>query len=125
LLLPDDPDASARRIRAEIMADEDVKTLGVIVSDTFGRAFREGHTDVAIGVAGMDAMVDYRGSKDAVGKELRVTYMALADELAGAAEVVMGKASGVPAVIIRGLKLKGTGTDATPLIRPRETDLFR
>ncbi|MDA1188886.1 MAG: coenzyme F420-0:L-glutamate ligase [Chloroflexi bacterium] len=125
LLLPEDPDASAARIREEAMAEEDVRALGVVVSDTFGRAFREGHTDVALGVAGFRAIVDYRGMRDAVGKELRVTQMAMADEIAGAAEMVAGKANGIPAVIVRGLKLAEAKTDAKELLRDRKNDLFR
>jgi coenzyme F420-0:L-glutamate ligase/coenzyme F420-1:gamma-L-glutamate ligase len=125
LLLPENPDASAERIASEVRAASGVGHVAVIVSDTFGRPFREGHTDVAIGVAGLEPMVDYRGTRDSFGKTLKVTQMALADELAGAAEMVMGKTTRVPAVIVRGLRLKpGTGK-ATGLLRHRDLDLFR
>ena len=125
LLLPEDPDASAERIAGEVRVAAGIGRVAVIVSDTFGRPFREGHTDVAIGVAGLEPIVDYRGTRDTVGKMLKVTQIALADELAGAAELVMGKTTGVPAVIIRGLRLHpGTGK-ATGLLRRRDLDLFR
>lgn len=125
LLLPEDPDASAERIAGEARAASGVGRVAVIVSDTFGRPFREGHTDVAIGVAGLEPMVDYRGTRDTVGKTLKVTQMALADELAGAAELVMGKTAGIPAVIVRGLRLQSGTGKATRLLRRRDFDLFR
>jgi len=97
----------------------------VVISDTFGRPWREGHTNVAVGIAGMEAFVDYVGQVDPHGYELRVSTLAVADELAGAAELVMGKLSGVPAAIIRGYDYpKGRGT-ARDMIRPAERDLFR
>jgi len=124
MLLPKDPDASARRIRAGI-----AKAMGgspaVIISDTFGRPWRDGQTNIAIGIAGMDAMTDYRGQKDTRGAELKVTLIAVADELASAAELVMGKTIGVPVALVKGYKYKrGTGTYKTLLYRP-EVDLFR
>lgn len=123
-LLPADPDKSARDIRHEIreLTGADV---GVIISDTFGRAWRIGQINVAIGVDGLRPVVDYRGSKDMFGYVLNVTQMAVADELASAAELVMKKSEGVPVAIIRGFDyLQGTGS-ARELIRPEEEDLFR
>jgi coenzyme F420-0:L-glutamate ligase / coenzyme F420-1:gamma-L-glutamate ligase len=123
VLLPVDPDASAARIREEIRerAGSDV---GVIVSDSFGRPFRQGTTDVALGVAGLTPMRDLRGVRDSAGYELHATQIAVADELAGAAELVMGKVGGIPAALIRGVDLRGPGTGADLPI-PEERDLFR
>jgi coenzyme F420-0:L-glutamate ligase/coenzyme F420-1:gamma-L-glutamate ligase len=123
VLLPLDPDASARRLRERLLglAGADV---GVIVSDSFGRAWRQGTTDVALGVAGLTPLLDLRGTADARGHELRTTQIAVADELAGAAELVLGKARGVPAAIVRGVDVRGEGT-ASELVMPRERDLFR
>jgi coenzyme F420-0:L-glutamate ligase/coenzyme F420-1:gamma-L-glutamate ligase len=117
VLLPLDPDASARRL-AEGLG------VPVIVSDSFGRPFRQGTTDVAIGVAGLTPLLDLRGVRDSAGYELRTTMIAVADEVAGAAELVMGKTAGIPAVIVRGLDLRGEGI-ARDLIMPAERDLFR
>jgi len=124
-LLPVDPDRSAHRIRQGVRAYAGVD-VAVVVSDTFGRAWRRGLTDVAIGVSGLGAVVDLRGTPDALGRELHVTEVAVADEVAGAAELVMGKASGVPAVIVRGLDptWRRDGS-ARELIRPHDEDLFR
>jgi coenzyme F420-0:L-glutamate ligase/coenzyme F420-1:gamma-L-glutamate ligase len=124
LMLPVDPDKSARRIRKRV-----AKLLGVdvavIISDTFGRAWRIGQVNVAIGVDGLRPTVDYRGRRDMFGKELNVTLMAVADELASAAELVMRKSDGIPVAIIRGAKYsRGKGT-ARDLVRPEEEDLFR
>ena len=123
VLLPLDPDASAARLRDAIRkrAGRDV---GVIVSDSFGRAFRQGTTDVALGVAGLTPLLDLRGVRDRTGYELHATQIAVADELAGAAELVMGKVSGVPAAVVRGLDLRGPGSGADLPI-PEERDLFR
>jgi coenzyme F420-0:L-glutamate ligase / coenzyme F420-1:gamma-L-glutamate ligase len=123
VLLPLDPDASARRLRARIreLAGVDV---AVIVSDSFGRAWRQGTTDVALGVAGMTAVLDLEGERDAIGYELHATQIAVADEIAGAAELVMGKTRGVPAAIVRGLDVAGDGS-GRDLLMPRERDLFR
>jgi len=123
VLLPLDPDVSARRIRSSIheLAGVDV---GVIVSDSFGRAFRRGTTDVALGVSGLAPLRDLRGQRDSAGYELHATEIAVADELAGAAELVMGKTEGVPAVIVRGFTAAGEGSGAD-LLMPRERDLFR
>jgi coenzyme F420-0:L-glutamate ligase/coenzyme F420-1:gamma-L-glutamate ligase len=123
-LLPEDPDRSAREIRSAIKerAGADV---AVIISDTFGRPWREGHTNIAIGVAGMLPFVDYVGQTDPHGYELRVSTLAVADELAGAAELVMNKLDGVPVAIVRGYQYpKGDGS-ARELVRDREKDLFR
>ena len=97
---------------------------GVIVSDSFGRAWRQGTTDVALGVAGVPALLDLRGERDPAGYELRTTQIAVADEIAGAAELVMGKTRGVPAAIVRGLRLVGDGS-GKDLVMPAERDLFR
>lgn len=124
MLLPKDPDASARNIRAGITTAAR-SSPAVIISDTFGRPWRDGQTNIAIGIAGMDAMTDYRGQKDMRGAELKVTLIAAADELASAAELVMGKTIGVPVALIRGYKYKsGPGTYKDLLYRP-EIDLFR
>jgi coenzyme F420-0:L-glutamate ligase/coenzyme F420-1:gamma-L-glutamate ligase len=96
----------------------------VIVSDSFGRPFRQGTTDVAIGVAGLAPLQDLRGTRDSAGYELRTTTIAIADEIAGAAELVMGKTRGIPAAIVRGLELSGDGS-ARELVMPAERDLFR
>ena len=124
-LLPLDADRSARRIRDVIRARTG-REVGVVVSDTFGRAWRMGLTDVAIGVAGLAAVVDLRGETDANGRELHVTEVAVADEIAGAAELVMGKASRVAADIVRGLDASWFRNGSVrELIRPPAEDLFR
>ena len=117
VLLPLDPDASARLLHERL-------GVAVIVSDSFGRPFRQGTTDVAIGVAGLAPLLDLRGKRDRVGYELRSTQIAIADEIAGAAELVMGKTDGIPAAIVRGLELAGDGS-ARDLVMPAERDLFR
>jgi coenzyme F420-0:L-glutamate ligase / coenzyme F420-1:gamma-L-glutamate ligase len=124
-LLPIDPDRSAKRIRDGVRAHGGVD-VAVVVSDTFGRAWRHGLTDVAIGVSGVAAVVDLRGERDALGRELQVTEVAVADEIAGAAELVMGKAAGVPVAIVRGLDpaWRRDGS-ARELVRPPADDLFR
>ena len=96
----------------------------MIVSDSFGRAWRQGTTDVALGVAGIVALRDLRGTHRCAGYELRTTQIAVADEIAGAAELVMGKTAGVPAAIVRGVDVAGDGRGAD-LVMPRERDLFR
>ena len=123
VLLPLDPDASARKIRARLR-ELTGSTVGVIVSDSFGRPWRQGTTDVAIGVAGLAPLLDLRGRRDAVGYELRSTQIAVADEIAGAAELVMGKTHGVPGAVVRGLAVAGEGS-ARELLLPAERDLFR
>ena len=123
ILLPLDPDASAAALRDRLEELTGI-ALGVIVSDSFGRAWRQGTTDVALGVAGIASLRDLRGSRDAVGYELQSTMIAVADEVAGAAELVMGKDRGVPAAIVRGVEAEGRGS-ARDLVMPRERDLFR
>lgn len=123
-LLPIDPDLSARRIR-EALVERLGIDVAVVVSDSFGRAWRLGITDIAIGVAGMNPIVDYRGRRDQHGRLMDASVLAVADELAGAAELVMGKTNGVPAAIVRGYKYErgsGTGVD---LLMPPERDMFR
>jgi coenzyme F420-0:L-glutamate ligase / coenzyme F420-1:gamma-L-glutamate ligase len=123
VLLPEDADASAARIR-DRLRELTGRAVGVIVSDSFGRPWRQGTIDVAIGVAGIPALLDLRGTSDARGYELRSTQIAVADELASAAELVMGKARQVPAALIRGLQLEGEGSAADIPI-PEDRDLFR
>ena len=124
-LLPVDPDRSAKHIRDALRARAGVD-VAVIVSDTFGRAWRRGLTDVAIGVSGIAAVVDLRETPDALGRILHVTEVAIADEIAGAAELVMGKASGVPVAIVRGLDPEWFGAGSyRDLVRPPAEDLFR
>ncbi|HEU4868567.1 MAG TPA: coenzyme F420-0:L-glutamate ligase [Actinomycetota bacterium] len=122
-LLPRDPDRSARSIRSRLnlLAEADV---AVVICDTFGRAWRNGQTNVAIGVAGMLPTVNYRDTTDSFGTVLRVTNIAIADELAGAAEMVMGKADGVPVAVVRGAPIRRGRGDAKALIRPAAEDLF-
>lgn len=123
-LLPVDPDRSAAQLRAEICRRADA-TVAVIVSDTFGRPWRDALVNVAIGVAGLAPVVDYRGQEDATGYRLKATAMAVADELASAAELVMGKMSRIPAAFIRGYAYQHADGSARQLIRPRAKDLFR
>ncbi len=104
VLLPLDPDASARRLRERIRELSGVE-VGVVVSDSFGRAWRRGTTDVALGVAGIAALLDLKGTRDSAGYELHATEIAIADEIAGAGELVMGKTDGIPAAIVRGLEI--------------------
>jgi coenzyme F420-0:L-glutamate ligase/coenzyme F420-1:gamma-L-glutamate ligase len=125
-LLPVDPDRSARRIRDGLRARKGV-AVGVVVSDTFGRTWRRGSTDVAIGVAGVAAVVDLRGTRDSRGRVLVGTEICVADELAGAAELVMGKARGVPVAVVRGVDptwLRESSVTAE-VVRPYREDLFR
>jgi len=123
-LLPDDPDASARRLREDLRRRAGVD-VAVVVSDTFGRPWRIGQTDVAIGLAGMAALRDERGGSDRNGQVLTVTEVALADEIAAAADLVRRKAEGLPVVIVRGLEYEASAAGAaTDLVRPGETDLF-
>jgi coenzyme F420-0:L-glutamate ligase / coenzyme F420-1:gamma-L-glutamate ligase len=123
VLLPEDPDASAARLR-ERLRELAGAEVGVIVSDSFGRAWRQGTTDVAIGVAGIQPLLDLKGVRDGTGYELHATVIAVADELAGAAELVMGKTAGVPAAVIRGVDTRGEGS-ARELVMPFDRDLFR
>ena len=122
VLLPVDPDRSARELR-ERLRELTGRTVGVVVTDSFGRPFRQGTTDVAIGLAGVPAIIDLRGTRDRIGYELRASRTAIADEIAAASDLVRGKADGVPAVIIRGLSLEGDGSAQEIVIEP-ELDLF-
>lgn len=125
-LLPDDADRSARRIRDGLRARAGVD-VAVIVSDTFGRVWRRGVTDVAIGCAGIGAILDLRGTTDALGRELSVTEVAVVDELAGAADLVMGKDRAIPVAIVRGVD-RGwlrRGEVRQEIVRPASEDLFR
>jgi coenzyme F420-0:L-glutamate ligase/coenzyme F420-1:gamma-L-glutamate ligase len=123
VLLPLDPDASAALLRERLRELTGVE-IGVIVSDSFGRAWRQGTTDVAIGAAGIRPLRDLKGTRDRTGYELHATVIAVADELAGAAELVLGKTEGVPAAVIRGVAARGEGT-ARELVMPADRDLFR
>jgi coenzyme F420-0:L-glutamate ligase / coenzyme F420-1:gamma-L-glutamate ligase len=123
VLLPEDPDASAARLRDRLRRLTGAE-LAVIVSDSFGRAWRQGTTDVAIGCAGLAPLLDLQGERDATGYELHATVIAVADELAGAAELVRGKLNQVPAAVVRGFEPRGQGT-ARELVIPPERDLFR
>jgi len=125
-LLPEDSDRSARRIRDGLRAQTGVE-VGVIISDTFGRPWRQGVTDVAIGCAGVAGVVDLRGTTDTLGRELQATEVCVADEIASAAELVMGKASGIPAAVVRGVNPTWLrrGSVAAEIVRPAAEDLFR
>jgi coenzyme F420-0:L-glutamate ligase/coenzyme F420-1:gamma-L-glutamate ligase len=124
-LLPLDSDRSARRIRDIVRAKMGV-TVGVIISDTFGRPWRRGLTDVAIGVAGIAGVVDLRGTEDALGRVMQVTEVAVADELACTAELVMGKSTGVPVAVIRGVDPAWLrDSSMAEIVRPPSEDLFR
>lgn len=125
LLLPVDPDASARRLRDEIRQRMGID-MGVLIIDSFGRAWRHGVTGTAIGVAGLPALVDLRGGKDREGRVLKVTQVAAADELAAAASLVMGQADeGTPAVLVRGFHYARRESSVQELLRPEAEDLFR
>ena len=122
-VLPLDPDASAERLRTGIRELTGID-VGLIVSDSFGRAWRRGTTDVALGVSGIVALLDLEGERDSTGYRLHATEIAVADEIAGAAQLVMGKTDGIPAAIVRGLRAAGDGR-GSDLLMPRERDLFR
>ena len=123
VLLPEDPDASAAGLRGRLR-ELTGADLAVIVSDSFGRAWRQGTTDIAIGCSGLTPLLDLHGERDATGYELHATVIAVADELAGAAELVKGKLDRVPVAVIRGFEPSGEGT-ARELVIPPERDLFR
>lgn len=123
VLLPLDPDASAERLRRRL-EELSGRRVAVVVSDSFGRPWRRGIVGVAVGVAGLSPLLDLRGRRDANGYELQATVVALADEIASAAELVMGKTAGVPAAVLRGLEVAGEGS-ARELVMPPERDLFR
>lgn len=123
-LLPKDSDASARKIRASLEQAFGVE-VAVIVSDTFGRPWREGLVNVALGVSGIAPLIDYRGQEDSHGRAMKVTVMAVADEIASAAELVMKKSAGIPVAIVRGFDFLPSEASAGELIRVAELDLFR
>ncbi len=124
-LLPCDADASAERLRAHLSAAAGGLPIGVVVTDTFGRPWRDGLVDVALGVAGVGAIVDYRGATDMSGRELHHTMLALGDEIAAAAGLLMEKGGGIAAVVVRGISWDRTGGRGRDLIRPAALDLFR
>ena len=126
LLLPEDPDRSARRLRDGLRARAGVE-VAVIVSDTFGRAWRRGLTDVELSCAGIGAILDLRGTVDALGRELHVTEVAVVDELAGAADLAMGKAAGIPVAVVRGVDPSWLrdGAVRSEIVRRPDEDLFR
>ena len=124
VLLPEDPDASAARLRAALREHTGAE-VAVLITDTFGRPWREGLVDFALGLAGMDALLDLRGQHDLTGRELHHTVMAQGDALAAAAGLVMRKGDGIPAVLVRGYEFTPAAGSAKSLIRSREFDLFR
>jgi len=124
ILLPLDPDASARKLSAGLGERFGLSEPPVIISDSFGRAWRTGTVDVAIGVAGLAPLIDLRGQRDWAGRELESTQVAVADELAAAAHLVMGKADGVPGALVRGVAIERRSGHATELVMPPERDLF-
>lgn len=123
VLLPVDPDGSAMKLRNELR-ERTRRDVGVIVTDTFGRPWRQGTTDVAIGAAGVEVMRDLSGKRDPIGYELKATFITIADEIAGAAQLASGKLDRVPVTIVRGLDVRGAGK-ATDIPVPPELDLFR
>ena len=123
-LLPVDPDASAARLRGALAGDPGVE-VAVVITDSFGRAWRHGITDVAIGVAGMDPVADYRGTNDAHGYPMEASVLAVADELAAAAELVMGKTDAIPLAVVRGYSYSPASGSARDLLMPPERDMFR
>ena len=125
-LLPEDSDRSARRIRDKVRGVRGID-VGVVISDTFGRTWRRGVTDVAIGCAGIGAILDLRGTPDALGREMQVTEVAVVDELAAAAELVMGKSDGIPVAVVRGVDASWfrTGSVREEVVRSPAEDLFR
>ena len=124
-LLPRDSNASAKQILKILKNLSGIDSIGVIISDTFGRPWRDGHVNFAIGCAGMSPYIDYKDTVDAVGKVLKVTTIAVADELAAASELVTGKSLNIPAVLFRGVEFKPESTEPESLLRPKENDLFR
>jgi len=124
-VLPDDPDASAGHLRSELLPLVDGGPLAVIVCDSFGRPFRVGTVNVAVGVAGMPAISDYQGARDTYDQPLQTTVLASADEVAAAADLVMGKVERVPVAVLRGLRWEGEETGVAPLLRPKSKDIFR
>ena len=124
-LLPLDPDASANKILMNVQREAGFDQIGLIITDTFGRAWRQGQVNFAIGVGGMDPLVDYRGQVDTTGAELTATVIAIADEIAAVSELVMGKTDAVPAAIVRGYPFKTARTGVSSLLRDKAEDLFR
>ena len=124
VLLPADPDRSAHRLRLALHRLTGID-VPVVITDTFGRAWRKGLVDVAIGVSGLEVILDLRGTRDTRGRELKVTEVAVVDEIAAAADLAMGKAAGVPAALVRGLALPRGAGRAADLVRPPGEDLFR
>ena len=124
-LLPKDPDGSARELLRRFIGETGIPELAVIITDTFGRAWREGHVNFAIGVAGMEPFIDYRGQPDVQSKVMGVTKIATADEVAAASELVMGKVEQVPVVIARGVRFSSGSGSGAELVRERANDLFR
>ncbi len=124
ILLPEDPDASARRLRDQLRRRFGA-AVAVLVTDTFGRPWRDGLTEVCLGIAGMNPILDLRGTSDLGGRELHHTVVAIADEIASAAGLLMEKAGAIPAVVVRGYKYESFEGSAKVLIRPAEADLFR
>jgi coenzyme F420-0:L-glutamate ligase / coenzyme F420-1:gamma-L-glutamate ligase len=124
ILLPENADASAARIRAELKRITGIE-VAVVITDTFGRPWRDGLTEVCIGIAGMNPMLDLRGTEDLGGRELQHTVVAVADELACAAGLLMHKSAGIPAVLVRGFRYEPFDGSAKVLVRPAESDLFR
>ena len=123
-MLPEDPDQSADKLKKQI-EQRTGKNTAVIISDTFGRPFRLGQANIAIGIAGMDPIIDYKGKSDTFGKTLQVTAMAIADELCSASELVMGKVQNCPVAIVRNFKFDFSDTKIQKIIRPKTEDLFR
>lgn len=123
VLLPEDPDASAARIR-ERFRELTGREVSVLITDSFGRPWRQGTIDVALGASGLEVMRDLRGTRDRTGHELQATMIAVGDEIASAAELVMGKVDGIPAAVVRGLEVAGESS-ARDLVIPEERDLFR
>nr|AIF06316.1 F420-0 gamma-glutamyl ligase-related protein (cofE, fbiB) [uncultured marine thaumarchaeote KM3_191_D11] len=123
-MLPEDPDQSADKLKKQI-EQRTGKNTAVIISDTFGRPFRLGQANIAIGIAGMDPIIDYKGKSDTFGKTLQVTAMAIADELCSASELVMGKVLNCPVAIVRNFKFDFSDTKIQKIIRPKNEDLFR
>jgi coenzyme F420-0:L-glutamate ligase/coenzyme F420-1:gamma-L-glutamate ligase len=124
VLLPQDPDESARQLRQYIQ-DRHSKEVACIISDSFGRPWREGLVNVALGVAGLQPLIDLRGQPDRRGRRLNATLLAAGDELAAAGGLVMGKAQGIPAALIRGYQFSPARGDGRSLLRPSKKDLFR
>ena len=124
LLLPRDPDKSANKIKKEIY-EKTRKNIAVLITDTFGRPFRMGQTNIAIGIAGINALKNYKGKRDMFGKILKVTEIAIVDEIAGAAELVMGKTEGIPIAIVRNLPYSKSNSSVKKIIRKENRDIFR